>query len=91
MIEYYQVVIEFAALGASIAVLLFHVGHLNDVIRDLRLDLQGAEDECNRLEDRLKVGEVRVAELEKRLKRFEITDHKPTSTPGPWLVNRDDQ
>jgi hypothetical protein len=56
--EYYQVGIAFAALGAFIAVLLFQVRHLNDVIIDLRFDLQDAEDECNRLEDRLKVTEA---------------------------------
>ena len=58
MIEDYLVGIAFAALGAFTAVLVFQVWHLNDVIRDLRFDLQDAEDECNRLEDRLKVTEA---------------------------------
>ena len=42
-------------------------------------------------EARIKALEERIAELEKRLKRSEITEHTPTSTPGPWLLNRDDQ
>ena len=62
MIEDYLVGIAFAALSAFTAVLVFQVRHLNDVIRDLRFDLQDAEqdaeDECNRLEDRLKVIEA---------------------------------
>ena len=58
MTEDYLVGIAFAALGAFTAVLVFQVWHLNDVIRDLRFDLQDAEDECNRLEDRLKVTEA---------------------------------
>ena len=59
--EYHQVVIAVAAsgaLGAFTAVLVFQVWHLYDVISDLRFDLQDAEDECNRLEDRLKVAEA---------------------------------
>jgi len=56
--EHYLVGIAFAALGAFIAVLLFQLRHLYDVISDLRFDLQDAEDECNRLEDRLKFKEA---------------------------------
>ena len=57
MTEYYQVITAFAVFGALMAALgaglLGLVWHLNNVIRDLRLDLKDAEDECDRLEGRL--------------------------------------
>ena len=58
MSEAEQVLIAFAVLGVvtslMCAVLAAWVQHLNNVIRDLRFDLQEAADECDWLEDRLK-------------------------------------
>ena len=57
MTEYYLVaiafVVSFAAIGFGLGVVVSYVIHLNNVIRDLRLDLKDAEDECHRLEGRL--------------------------------------
>jgi hypothetical protein len=50
--------------GVGVTLLLAQVLHLNDVIRDLRFGLQDAADECDRLEDRLKVANVLIAARE---------------------------
>lgn len=44
----------FAAIGFGLGVVVSYVIHLNNVIRDLRFDLQIEEDWSSKLEDRLK-------------------------------------